>query len=65
MLSADGGLKLTENADGTRIDVKRPEILYAVQADRAVSIGRQPFNVSAGLYHRLILHPDAELKSGV
>ena len=63
VLSADGGLKLTENADGSRIDVKRPEILYAVQADRAVSIGRQPFNVSAGLYHRLILHPDAELKS--
>ena len=63
VLSADGGLKLTENADGTRIDIKRPEILYAVQADRAVSIGRQPFNVSAGLYHRLILHADAELKS--
>ena len=63
VLSADGGLKLTENADGSRIDVKRPEILYAVQADRAVSIGRQPFNVSAGLYHRLILHADAELKS--
>ena len=63
VISADGGLKLTENADGSRIDVKRPEILYAVQADRAVSIGRQPFNVSAGLYHRLILHPDAELKS--
>ena len=63
VISADGGLKLTENADGSRIDVKRPEILYAVQADRAVSIGRQPFNVSAGLYHRLILHSDAELKS--
>ena len=63
VVSADGGLKLTENADGTRIDVKRPEILYAVQADRAVSIGRQPFNVSAGLYHRLILHPDAEPRS--
>lgn len=63
VLSADAGLKLTENADGTRIDIKRPEILYAMQADRAVSIGRQPFNVSAGLYHRLILHPDAELKS--
>ena len=63
VLSADGGLKLTENADGSRIDVKRPEILYAVQANRAVSIGRQPFNVSAGLYHRLILHADAELKS--
>ncbi len=63
VLSADAGLKLTENADGTRIDVKRPEILYAVQADRAVSIGWQPFNVSAGLYHRLILHPDAERKS--
>ena len=63
VLSADGGLKLTENADGTRIDVKRPEILYAVQADRVVSVGRHPFNVSAGLYHRLILHPDAELKS--
>ena len=63
VVSADGGLKLTENADGTRIDVKRPEVLYAVQADRAVSIGRQPFNVSAGLYHRLILHADAELES--
>ncbi|MDD9986541.1 MAG: hypothetical protein OXQ31_09740 [Spirochaetaceae bacterium] len=63
VLSADAGLKLTENTDGTRIDVKRPEILYAVQADRAVSIDQQPFNVSAGLYHRLILHPDAELKS--
>ena len=24
VISADGGLKLTENADGTRIDVKRP-----------------------------------------
>ena len=63
VLSADAGLKLTENADGTRIDVKRPEILYAVQADRAVSIGQQPFNLSAGLYHRLILHPDAEFRS--
>ncbi len=63
VLSADAGLKLTENVDGTRIDVKRPEILYAVQADRAVSIGQQPFNVSAGLYHRLILHPDAEFRS--
>ena len=63
VLSADAGLKLTENADGTRIDVKRPEILYAVQADRAVSIGQQPFSVSAGLYHRLILHPDAEFRS--
>ena len=63
VLSADAGLKLTENTDGTRIDVKRPEILYAVQADRAVSIGRQPFNVSAGVYHRLILHPDAEFRS--
>ena len=63
VLSADAGLKLTENTDGTRIDVKRPEILYAVQADRAVSIGQQPFNVSAAVYHRLILHPDAELKS--
>ncbi len=63
VLSADAGLKLTDNADGTRIDVKKPEVLYAVQADRAVSIGRQPFNVSAGLYHRLILHPDAEFKS--
>lgn len=63
VLSADAGLKLTENPDGTRIDVKRPEILYAVQADRAVSIGQQPFNVSAGLYHRLILHPDAEFRS--
>ncbi len=63
VLSADAGLKLTGNADGTRIDVKRPEILYAVQADRAVSIGRQPFNVSAGLYHRLILHADAEFRS--
>ena len=63
VLSADAGLKLTENADGTRIDVKRPEILYAVQADRAVSIGQQPFNVSAAWYHRLILHSDAELKS--
>ena len=63
VLSADAGLKLTENADGTRIDVKRPELLYAVQADRAVSIGQQPFNVSAAVYHRLILNPDAELKS--
>ena len=63
VLSADAGLKLTENTDGTRIDVKRPEILYAVQADRSVSIGQQPFNVSAAWYHRLILHPDAELKS--
>ena len=63
VLSADAGLKLTENADGSRIDVKRPEILYAVQADRAVSIGQQPFNLSAGLYHRLILHPDAEFRS--
>lgn len=63
VLSADAGLKLTENTDGTRIDVKRPEILYAVQADRAVSIGQQPFNVSAAWYHRLILHPDADLKS--
>ena len=63
VVSADGGLKLTGNADGSRIDIKRPEILYAVQADRAVSIGPQPFNVSAAWYHRLILHPDAELKS--
>ena len=63
VLSADAGLKLTDNADGTRIDVKKPEVLYAVQADRAVSIGQQPFNVSAGVYHRLILHPDAEFKS--
>ena len=63
VLSADAGLKLTDNADGTRIDVKKPEVLYAVQADRAVSIGQQPFNVSAAVYHRLILHPDAELKS--
>lgn len=63
VLSADAGLKLTRNTDGTRIDVKRPEILYAVQADRAVSIGQQPFNLSAGLYHRLILHPDAEFRS--
>ena len=63
VVSADGGLKLTGNADGSRIDIKRPEILYAVQADRAVSIGQQPFNVSAAWYHRLILHPDAELRS--
>ena len=63
VVSADGGLKLTGNADGSRIDIKRPEILYAVQADRAVSIGQQPFNVSAAWYHRLILHPDADLKS--
>ncbi|MCY4377791.1 MAG: hypothetical protein OXC31_28880 [Spirochaetaceae bacterium] len=63
VLSADAGLKLTDNVDGTRIDVKKPEVLYAVQADRAVSIGQQPFNVSAGVYHRLILHPDAEFKS--
>ena len=63
VLSADAGLKLTENPDGTRIDIKRPEILYAAQADRAVSIGQQPFNVSAAVYHRLILHSDAERQS--
>ncbi len=63
VVSADAGLKLTENADGSRIDVKRPEVLYAVQADRAVSIGQQAFDVSAALYHRLILHADAQPKS--
>ena len=57
VVSADAGFKFSaDNVSGSRIDIKNPELLTVVQADRAFAIGSQTINLLAGVFHRQVLH---------
>ena len=56
VISADVGAKFhQDNLDGSRIDVKNPEIRSVVQVDHPFAIGQQQLFATAGVIHRLVL----------
>ncbi len=64
MVSADAGFKFSaDNLSGSRIDIKNPELLTVVQADRAFAIGSQTINLLAGVFHRQVLHDTSAWQS--
>ena len=57
VISADTGVKFHENnLDGSRIDVKNPEIRTVLQVDHPFTIGQQQLFATAGVIHRLVLY---------
>ena len=57
VISADTGAKFHENnLDGSRIDVKNPEIRTVLQVDHPFAIGQQQLFATAGVIHRLVLY---------
>ena len=64
VISADVGAKFHENnPDGSRIDVKNPEIRSVLQVDHPFAIGQQQLFVTAGAIHRLVLYDETAWKS--
>ena len=57
LISADAALKITENFDGTRIDVKNSEVFSVLQAERLFWQNR--LRAQAIIFHRYLLHYDA------
>ena len=56
VISADVGAKFhQDNLDGSRIDVKNPEIRSVLQVDHPFAIGEQQLFATAGVIHRLVL----------
>ena len=56
VISADVGAKFHQNnLDGSRIDVKNPEIRSVLQVDHPFAIGQQQLFATAGVIHRLVL----------
>ena len=56
VISADVGAKFhQDNLDGSRIDVKNPEIRSVLQVDHPFAIGQQQLFATAGVIHRLVL----------
>ena len=64
VISADVGAKFHENnPDGSRIDVKNPEIRSVLQVDHPFAIGQQQLSVTAGAIHRLVLYDETAWES--
>ena len=64
VISADAGAKfLEQNLDGTRIDIKNPELRSALQVDRLFAVGQQPLTATAGVAHRLVLYDRSAWRS--
>ena len=64
VISADVGAKFHENnPDGSRIDVKNPEIRSVLQVDHPFAIGQQQLFVTAGAIHRLVLYDETAWES--
>ena len=64
VISADVGAKfLQDNLDGSRIDVKNPEIRSVLQVDYPFAVGAQQFFTTAGVIHRLVLHDETAWRS--
>ena len=57
LISADAALKITEDLDGTRIDVKTSEIVSVLQVERLFWQNR--LRAQAMVLHRYLLHDDA------
>ena len=57
LISADAALKITENLDGTRIDVKNSEVVSVLQAERLFWQNR--LRAQAIVFHRYLLYYDA------
>ena len=65
VISADIGAKFHHNnLDGSRIDVKNPELRTVLQVDHAVAIAQQQLFATAGVIHRLVLHDETAWVSG-
>ena len=64
VISADVGAKFhANNLDGSRIDVKNPEIRTVLQVDHPFAIGGQQLFLTAGAVHRLVLYDDSAWES--
>ena len=64
VISADVGAKFHENnLDGSRIDVKNPELRSVLQVDRPFAVGPQQFFATAGAVHRLVLYDETAWES--
>ena len=64
VISADIGAKFHENnLDGSRIDVKNPEIRIVLQVDHPFAVGQQTLVTTAGAIHRLVLHDETAWES--
>ena len=64
VISADVGAKFHENnPDGSRIDVKNPEIRSVLQVDHPFAIGQQQLFATTGVIHRLVLYDETAWKS--
>ena len=64
VISADTGVKFHEpNWDGSRIDIKNPEIRSVLQVDHPFSIGQQQLFATGGLIHRLVLYDETVWQS--
>ena len=64
VISADVGAKFHENnLDGSRIDVKNPEIRSVLQVDRPFAVGQQQFFATVGAVHRLVLYDETAWES--
>ena len=64
VISADIGAKFhANNLDGSRIDVKNPEIRTVLQVDHPFAIGGQQLFLTAGAVHRLVLYDDSAWES--
>ena len=64
VISADAGAKFHENnPDGSRIDIKNPEIRTVLQVDHPFAIGQQQLSVTAGAIHRLVLYDETAWES--
>ena len=63
VISADVGAKFHQNnLDGSRIDVKNPEIRSVLQVDHPFAIGAQQVFATAGVIHRLVLFDEDRLE---
>jgi len=64
VISADTGAKFHQNnLDGSRIDVKNPEIRTVLQVDHPFAIGQQQLFATAGAIHRLVLYDETAWES--
>ena len=64
MVSIDNAAKFHgNNLDGSRIDVKNPEIRSVLQLDHAFAIDQQQFLAIAAVIHRLVLFDETAWQS--
>ena len=64
VISADVGAKFHQNnLDGSRIDIKNPEIRSVLQVDHPLTVGEQQLFATGGVIHRLVLFDETAWES--